>query len=646
MSAPATYHFRRPANEPAPPEVWRMLDHTVARWVRAHGGSAALAELAGWASLADGHGDSALPLRGEAAGRHGMPPLEDDALEQVMADPMVTVVTAGSTQAAPAVAATPFVVDSGYFYLLRNHLHEGVVARHANARRAGAGTEPEGHPADIEVLFHGDGSGRVAAQRAAVAQVPGKRLFVLTGGPGTGKTTTVLRMLMLLLKRRAGSGAAPAVVRIGAPTGKAAQRLSESLRDGARLMRDGPTPLPEDWHPWLDASLNAPASTLHRLLGSRGHGGGFVHHAGNPVPADIVIVDEASMVDLAMLRHLLEALREDAALILVGDADQLTSVGTGSVLLDLVGAMEAAADPGLVRLSHSFRADQSLLPLNEAVRLGDIDAFERAVADAGDQVRRVQIGAPHELDAALASWARSLADGLRAAGAFSPLPRGADGAPDQSAVLTALDGLRERQLLCALREGEFGAEAANRHLESSVRAASSGDALSLTRGEWYPGRAVMITRNDYTAGLFNGDLGICLEDADGALGVWFAVTVAASAASAASAGSVIDDDAGAPATERSRRAVCFAPGSLPDHQGGFAITIHKSQGSEYREVAVLLPPDPDNRILSRQLLYTGISRARQKVQLWQSDAVLRRAISTPARRSSGLRARLDASQWS
>lgn len=607
-----------------------MLDHTAARWVRAHGGSAAVAELAGWASLADGHGDSALPLRGEAAGRHGMPALDEHTLAQVMVDPMVTVVAGGSGQDTEASVATPFVIENGHFYLLRNHLHEGIVARHVRARRAAAGIGSAGSPADIDVLFQGDGSGRVAAQRAAVAQVHGKRLFVLTGGPGTGKTTTVLRMLMLLLKRRAGSGAAPPVVRIGAPTGKAAQRLSESLSDGAALMRDGENPLPEDWHPWLEAALNAHASTLHRLLGSRGKAGGFVHHAGNPVPADIVIVDEASMVDLAMLRHLLDALREDAALILVGDADQLTSVGTGSVLLDLVGAMEAEADSGLVRLSHSFRADQSLLPLNEALRLGDIEAFERACADASGQVQRLQVESSTQLRAALAEWTRNLADGLRAAGVFSPLPRGAGGAPDQSAVLAALDGLRERQLLCALREGEFGAEAANRHLESSIRVAASGDALSLSEGEWYPGRAVMITRNDYTAGLFNGDVGVCLRDADGTLGVWFAVTVATST----------DEEGSTVATGRGRRAICFAPGALPDHQGGFAITIHKSQGSEYGEVAVLLPPDPDNRILSRQLLYTGVSRARQKVQVWASDAVLRRAITTPARRSSGLRAKL------
>lgn len=635
MSESTTYHFRRSASETAAPEAWRMLDHTVARWVKAHGGSPALAELAGWASLADGHGDSALPLRGEAAGRHGMPPLDERTLAKVMGDPMVAVVDAGSGTDAAGRVDTPFVIDNGHFYLRRNHLHEGVVARHVRLRRAGAEPDAALGPADIDVLFQGDVGERVAAQRAAVAQVPGKRLFVLTGGPGTGKTTTILRMLMLLLKRRAGSGAAPAVVRISAPTGKAAQRLSESLRDGATLMRGGHAPLPDDWQPWLEASLAAHASTLHRLLGSRGHRGGFVHHAGNPVPADIVIVDEASMVDLAMLRHLLEALREDAALILVGDADQLTSVGTGSVLLDLVGAMEAGADPGLVRLSHSFRADRSLLPVNEAVRRGDMDAYVRACEAAGEQVQRMPIETTEELRAALVGWARGLAEGLRTAGAFSDLPRDGDGIAEQSAVLAALDGLRERQLLCALREGEFGAETANRHLESSIRAASSGDGLSVTQGEWYPGRAVMITRNDYTAGLFNGDVGVCLRDADGTLGVWFAVTVSASPT--ASAGQLDN----AVTADRTRRAICFSPGGLPDHQGAFAITIHKSQGSEYREVAVLLPPDPDNRILSRQLLYTGVSRARQRVQIWATGAVLRRALMTPARRSSGLRAKLD-----
>src|SRR5690606_23541689 len=372
MKMPVSYHFRRLPGEIQAPESWRMLDHTVARWVTAHGGSSLLATLAGWASHADGHGDSALPLGGEAAGRHGMAPLNGPSLTQIMAEPMVAVLGAGAGDAQAGPVSTPFVIADGHFYLRRNHLHETAVASPVGRRRSNAEADAAVSLEEINVLFQGDADERVRAQRAAVAQVAGKRLLVLTGGPGTGKTTTVLRMLMLLLKRRAASGAEPAVIRIGAPTGKAAQRLSESLREGAARMRGGVVALAAEWQPHLDAALAAEASTLHRLLGSRGQRGGFVHHAGNPVPADIVIVDEASMVDLAMLRNLLDALREDSALILVGDADQLTSVGTGSVLLDLVGAMERGGASDLVRLSHSFRADQSLVPVNEAVRIGDV----------------------------------------------------------------------------------------------------------------------------------------------------------------------------------------------------------------------------------------------------------------------------------
>ncbi len=633
MKLPPTYDFRRSPTESAPPEPWRMVDLTVARWVTLHGGSPLLARLAGWASHADGHGDSALPLTGEAAGRHGMAPLDAGALAQLMAEPMVAVVDPLQASGRKESASTPFVIDDGHFYLRRNHLHETAIAQQIRQRRSVVRTDESVHQVDIDVLFQSNADQRVAAQRAAVAQVPGKRLFVLTGGPGTGKTTTVLRMLMLLIKRRAESGESPAVIRVSAPTGKAAQRLSESLRDGAALMREGSAALSVEWQSYLDATLEAQASTLHRLLGSRGHRGGFVHHAGNRLPADIVIVDEASMVDLAMLRNLLDALRDDAALILVGDADQLTSVGTGSVLLDLVGAMEGAGADDLVRLSHSFRAEQALVAVNEAVRAGDLKAFMTACDAASDQVSQWTISTAIDLRAGLARWAVGLARGLKAAGAFERVPSEVDGSPTQSAVLAALDGLRERQLLCGLREGEFGSEEANRQLEGLIRAAASDDGLAGGEGEWYPGRAVMITRNDYTAGLFNGDVGLCLRDAQGELGVWFEVAVSSESAFPGE---------GHNGVARARRgATRFSTAALPDHQGAYAITIHKSQGSEYRHVAVLLPPDPENRILSRQLLYTGISRARETVAIWAADAVVERAISTRARRWSGLRRKLE-----
>jgi exodeoxyribonuclease V alpha subunit len=633
MSTPVTsYHFRPIAGQVPPPEAWRMLDITVARWVRVHGGSPVLAQLAGWASHAEGRGDSALLLTGDTAGRHGMPTWSAQQLAAVEAEPMVAL--AGDSDS----GGTPFVLDQHHFYLRRNYLHEAAVARNIRTRRATSLPAGAAAPADIDAFFQGDASTRVHPQRQAVAQVLGKRLFVLTGGPGTGKTTTVLRMLMMLIKDRAERGQPAPTIRISAPTGKAAQRLSESLRDGAERMRESNRPsqlaadiawqpLDSAWYPHLECALGAEASTLHRLLGSRGRHGGFTHHAGNPIPADIVIVDEASMVDLAMLRNLLDALRDDTALILVGDADQLTSVGTGSVLLDLVGAMEAERAPDLVRLIHSFRADQSLVPINEAIRHGDEPAFDTAWNAAGAKAVRRHVETTKDLSQALAGWSTALKSTLQAAGALDAVSKAG-----QAGVLKALDGLRQRQLLCALREGEFGAEAANAIIERRLKtnAGAAADA------EWYPGRAVMITRNDYTVGLFNGDVGLCLCDENGNLAVWFEVTVQGSVATTG------ETLAAGSSREVSRRAIPFATGGLPDHQGAFAVTIHKSQGSEYDHVAVLLPPDAENRTLSRQLLYTGVSRAKLKVEIWGSNSVVEAALVTPVVRASKLRSRLAA----
>ncbi|MEO7065748.1 MAG: exodeoxyribonuclease V subunit alpha [Rhodanobacter sp.] len=623
-----TYHFRQLKAAVAPPESWRLLDQTVARWVRVHGGSPLLAQVAGWASHVEAYGDSALPLT--SASHRGMSPLAAEQRNELAAEPMLAVAGSGDG------GGTPFVMDHDYFYLRRNYLHEVAVAQQVRTRRATALPAGIADAECIDTLFQGDTAESVQPQRRAVAQVLGKRLFVLTGGPGTGKTTTVLRMLMMLIKDRAALGQRAPIIRIAAPTGKAAQRLSESLRDGAKRMSETQRPsgwapevtwqpLDALWYPHLESALGAEASTLHRLLGSRGRHGGFSHHAGNPVPADIVIVDEASMIDLDMLRNLLNALQDDTALILVGDADQLTSVGTGSVLLDLVGAMETEHAADLVRLSHSFRADQSLLPINEAIRTGDIAAFDVAWSAAAAKAIRRSVATVADLRRALVAWAATLRATLQQAGAFEAVSP-----ENQAGILKVLHGLRKRQLLCALRGGEFGADAANAVIERQLK----GHAELGAEATWYPGRAVMITRNDYTVGLFNGDVGLCLRDEDGVLGVWFETTVQAGVAAV----ETVDTTAG---SEVNRRAVCFAPGSLPEHQGAFAVTIHKSQGSEYDHVAVLLPPDAENRILSRQLLYTGVSRAKLSVEIWGSNAAVEAAIATPIVRAGMLRKRLE-----
>ncbi|HET6631681.1 MAG TPA: exodeoxyribonuclease V subunit alpha [Rhodanobacteraceae bacterium] len=622
------YHFRPLPGAQPWPEDWRALDRAVARWVRIHGGSPLLARVAGWASLAEGNGDSALPLAG---GHHGMPPLSADERAALAGEALVG---NGSEKVhSDPGFDTPFVVSGEFFYLRRNYLHECAVAAAIAGRLEPPASAPgEAVDAALDALFNGDAGDDVQPQRRAVAQVLGKRLFVLTGGPGTGKTTTVLRMLLMLARDRAARREREPVIRLGAPTGKAAQRLSQSLREGAeRLRADPEQPLPADWQPQLDCALRAEASTLHRLLGSRGHSG-FRFHRDNRLPADIVVVDEASMIDLALLRALLDALPADATLVLVGDADQLTSVATGSVLLDLVGALEAQDSPALVRLQHCFRADVSLVPVNAAILAGDAAAFADAWRGAGTAATRREVASQAALRAALEQWCGRLRQLLRDAGAFAPVP-----AQRHDLVLKALDALRQRQLLCALRETDFGSVEVNARIEQRLR--GSGDDVADFAGDdgdttWYAGRAVMITRNDYAAGLFNGDVGLCLADEDGQLGVWFEATAAAGSTGASTAGTNDASHGGA------RRAVRFAPGSLPEHQGAFAVTIHKSQGSEYQHVALLLPPDADNRILSRQLLYTGASRARRAIELWGGDDALNAALATPVHRASGLAARL------
>lgn len=583
-------------------DAWRPLDRAVHRWVHAHGdspGTDLLAGTAAWASLADGHGDSALALT-DPDNRHAMPALNDRQCRLLLEHPLV-----GDDD-----SAQPFVIDSARrFYLQRNHRNERSVAAALRTRRQAAGRfDAVADEADIAALFHGETGSKVEPQQAAVRRVGEHGVFVLTGGPGTGKTTTVLRMLLMLQYR----SKTPLGVQVAAPTGKAAQRLVQALRDGKRQLLDHATqPLPGLWHDYLDRIPDGEAVTLHRLLGFQPWRNGFSRDARHPVPADVVVVDEALMIDLATLRALLDAVRPDALLILVGDADQLTSVATGSVLMDLVTAMQATPDArDLVRLVHSFRAQPALVSINDAVRHGDPAALDVAMLNsAADAVRRDVHDAP-TLGKQLHAWAHRIATALGSAADHS-IPIG-----------DAFAALAGQQLLCALREGPFGALAANATLERLLRQAWNVPADA----EWYPGRAVIITRNDYAAGLFNGDVGICLAGSDGMLRVWF--EVARPVAAVGTSGSGYRD---------------FAAAALPAHEAAFALTIHKSQGSEYQHVAVLLPPDYEHRILSRQLLYTALSRARASIEIWTTQASLERAVRTPVTRAGGLADRLLAS---
>ena len=600
-TAGEAFGFTRPQRVVDSPGEWRDLDRAVWRWVMAHGGDEATARAAAWASHAEGQGHSALPLAYcDSSGRRVLDDRQCDALAR---SPLVAAVQAGD-----APEARPLVLDGEHLYLLRNHRAEVDVARALRARRdaAHAPRSPISD-ADLRALFNGSWQDAEERQRAAVRQALGRRLMVLTGGPGTGKTTTVLRMLLgLSCEHHAVTGRLPQL-RIAAPTGKAAQRLAESLRQGAeRLHHAGATPLGREWATHMDAVLAADAATVHRLLGSRGRHGGYAFHAGEPLPADIVVVDEASMLDLGLLRALLAALRDDAVLVLVGDADQLTSVGTGSVMMDVVQALEDDPRGDLVRLSHCFRADVALVPINEAVRAGDVAAFDIAIGAATVHAVPDVV----TLRRRLSAWARNLQAALEAVAITTPVA-----ANHQRALAARLAVLRRQQLLCALREGSFGATQAAETIAARLRA---WEALApWSGGAWYPGRCVMVTRNDHAARLYNGDVGVCVLVENGAgkplLQVAFERTPDAAP---------VKDDT----TDGGVR--LLDPNTLPPHEDAFALTVHKSQGSEYDRVAVLLPPDPASPLLVRQMLYTGMSRARTVVELWALPDVTKKTLST------------------
>ena len=601
MTTTTHFNFRTLPNSPRA-EAWRTLDAAVARWVLSHGGSRLLAEVAGWASYAEAQGDSALLLEPETPSRHGLRALSVEELSALAAEPMVTVL------AGDEAANTPFVLQFNHFYLRRNAMHEIAVAADLRARRSHVEVPRMPCQAnDLQALFEAFDTEAVRPQTQAVMQVLGRRLFVLTGGPGSGKTTTVLRMLLALIREHHTQHARLPVIRLAAPTGKAARRLGDALRDSAKALQDRLDFRSSSWPQWLAPALQAEAMTVHRLLGSRGQQRGFVHHAGNPIGADVVLIDEASMLDLPLLRVLLDALAPSAVLVFVGDAEQLPPVGTGSVFLDLVRALEASAAGDVVRLQHSFRADQALVPVNAALRDGNLEAFVQACDAAGSRVQRQTCVTLPQLHACIQHWHQQLLTEWRDAGIYAPVH-----AQELASVLQAVRG---RQLLCALREGPFGAEQVNTRLETLFRK-DAGDSAA---GVWYPGRAVMITHNDAASGLFNGDIGICLRDSTGHLQVWFE---------------------GAAATEEDHGLRGFAPDALPPHEGAFAITVHKSQGSEYGHVAVLLPPDADNAVLSRQLLYTAATRARMSLALWCSESVLQATLGARNVRSSALPQRL------
>src|SRR5947199_1091309 len=504
----------------------------------------------------------------------------------------------------------PLILDENErLYLQRYWKYEDELARNLRARLRDNPMRDFNRTElakNLEKLFPAQSD----LQKVAAFVAAASRLCVISGAPGTGKTRTIVLICALLI---ALAGERELNFALAAPTGKAAARLKETIAQTRPLLR-----LPGA----IDAKLPADASTIQRLLGAKGDSPHFRHDAKNPLAADVVIVDEASMIDLALLAKLFDAVRPDARIILVGDKDQLASVEAGSAFRDIctpgrelgisvslaeafakctgeelegTSASEAPIHSVVVELRRNYRftPETGIAELSSAVNQGDAGGAI-AVLKSGGRIRWRPTPSAKNFEREVRK---------RVFPRFKRLLTLTD-------PTDALNELAEFAVLCALRRGPFGAETVNALLEQMLR--ETGRTEGNTR--YHVGQPLIIVRNDYNVGLFNGDLGIVLPDAtSGELRVFFRGE---------------DSDV-----------LNFAPGRLPAHQPAFALTVHKSQGSEFRD-ALLILPEKDAPVLTRELLYTGVTRVRETVEVWATEHILRQTIERKIERSSGLRDRL------
>jgi exodeoxyribonuclease V alpha subunit len=472
--------------------------------------------------------------------------------------------------------------------------------------------------AQLDALFAGNArmlGDRVDWQKIAVALALLRRLTIISGGPGTGKTTTVVNLLACLLEQ-----SSDCRIALAAPTGKAATRMHDAVR--ARIAQ-----LPSE----LAARFPAESFTIHRLLRVTPTGG-FHHHAGNPLAIDVLVVDEASMLDLALATRLLEAVPDSARVILLGDKDQLAAVEAGAVFSEICGdpTLGDAIRERLARMTGIAAA--RIVPASpaQATALRDCVVWFsenfRFAADSGVARLARDINAGDAEQAV--AWLRSKADASVAwldddgrAPAAQTMLSAQNGYADYLAAIkpnrdprAIFDAFARFRVLCAERHGARGVAGINDALSRWFRESLDHPLDPGLRSPWYPGRPVMVLRNDYVLRLFNGDTGIVLPNDDKRLMAYFA-----------------NDDG-------TFRAIALA--RLPEHDTAFATTVHKAQGSEFDEVLLMLPAGT-SRVLTRELLYTAVTRARTRVMVAAGADVFGHGIDTRVRRDSGLIARLE-----
>jgi exodeoxyribonuclease V alpha subunit len=466
---------------------------------------------------------------------------------------------------------TPLVLAGDRLYLHRYFTYETRLAEQIRSLAAGAyDVADEGTLLDT---YFGPERDEIDLQKQAARMALRKALTIICGGPGTGKTSTVVRIIGVLLQAF-GNGLQMA---LAAPTGKAAMRLRQSVGESLEAL-----PFPDS----VKAAVPLEAKTLHRLLGVIKDFPQFRHRQENPMPWDVVVVDEASMVDLALMSKLVDAMKPGSRLLLLGDKDQLASVESGVVLIDLVRALPE----NTVELERTYRFNVSIKDLAQAVKRGDGEAAWKLLAGPEHgPVSLLQTPLRDFVGARYQEYMHAVSQ-VHAVG--------------YERVFSAFTRFK---VLCAVRQGDRGVQGINTAVEQYLTQ-KGYDCFSKI---WYPGRPVLITRNDYALDLYNGDIGICLPDGkDGSLKVWF---------------------------ERPDGSLksCL-PYRLPQCETAYALTIHKSQGSEFDEVLAVLP-DEDNRVLSRELVYTAVTRARKQVLMATGKEILLQTLARRIERFSGLK---------
>jgi exodeoxyribonuclease V alpha subunit len=475
---------------------------------------------------------------------------------------------------------TPLVLDqAGRLYLHRCWRYEQLVAAGILSRSRPLITNETRLDAALDLYFPQVGDS-ADLQRSAARMALTHRFSVISGGPGTGKTATVARILALFLDVERDSR--PEIV-LAAPTGKAAMRLHQSILQAAESLD-----LPDE----IRSCMPVGVSTIHRLLGVQNRTGGFRHNRDNRLSCDIIVIDEASMVDLQLMSGLMEALRDDARIILLGDRNQLASVAAGAVLADICDSAGQAAVP-VTQLTKSYRfgAESGIAALSQLINNGEgTSALERLKSGQFPDIFWRQLPADREFEAVFSTTVRG----------------GYSGYAEAKTPAEALVELGTFKVLSPLRSGPYGIENLNRLCLNSLVPERKNDLHTFCP------MPVMISGNNYELGLFNGDTGVLMES-EGSQAVWFENP------------------------EGGLRHL--SPLRMPPGETAFALTVHKSQGSEFDRVILILP-DHLSEALSRELLYTAVTRARHCIEIWGTEDVFRQTVERRTIRKSGLQDRL------